>query len=166
MRAQFPALNNIILTSVNLLEDKQHPHHWGYMRLKAFMLSANVRIPIHRPTCIVLFWPSISGARKTRQSKFCLGSCGLTFTGSDQKMLQCERYEKWCCIDCAGVYSDIQYDLMAPNWKFNWFCDACEINAMSAVATDAHVEERVKVLLWTTRHQTKSSGKLPLYQSR
>ena len=73
----------------------------------------------------------------------CIGICGLTFSGDDEQMLCCERCEGWICRACVNISED-EYKFMTEWDDLHWFCSGCEVNAMSAVITDADIEEKCK----------------------
>ena len=59
-------------------------------------------------------------------------------------MIMCERCEGWTCQDCLGM-SDDQYTLATEGLaNFHYFCDNCDLTAMTTVQTDADIEEKCK----------------------
>lgn len=67
--------------------------------------------------------------------------CNKTFTGEDDKLLQCERCNSWECLACVG-YSTEEYEMLTKRPKVHWFCDPCQSPALYAVQTDNEIEER------------------------
>lgn len=73
----------------------------------------------------------------------CTG-CQITFTEECDHLVQCERCNEWSCQKCSSI-TDSEYEILT-NSKINihYFCNNCEQAAMTAVLTDAQVEEKCK----------------------
>ena len=84
-----------------------------------------------------------SSARDDNYTTKCNGTCGQIFSENNADMIQCERCERWTCLACSQI-SELEFDLVSKKKKFHWFCDSCEISAMTAVVTDASIEEKIK----------------------
>ncbi len=72
--------------------------------------------------------------------------CKVQFTRDDDKLIQCERCEKWQCAGCCG-YSDTEYRLLTNRPQLHWFCEVCQPQAMHAVQADKDIEERCNLYL-------------------
>ena len=71
----------------------------------------------------------------------CVGACGRTFGEDSEQMLSCERCDGWVCRECAGVPEEL-YVLVSNRDDFPYFCEECKMLAITAVRTDADIEEK------------------------
>ncbi|XP_052786446.1 uncharacterized protein LOC128221863 [Mya arenaria] len=67
--------------------------------------------------------------------------CEAVFVDIDDKLLECERCDKWFCIQCAGMEPSV-YSVMVANKNLHWFCHECEKPALTAVKSDKEIEEK------------------------
>ncbi len=67
--------------------------------------------------------------------------CEAVFVDNDDKLLECERCDKWFCIECAGMEPSV-YSIMVANKNLHWFCQECEKPALTAVKSNKEIEEK------------------------
>ena len=85
---------------------------------------------------------SIQDETRDPNSAQCI-NCKITFVSSSDHMLQCERCDEWKCQECASI-TDTEYEFLTKRKDMHWFCDECDLLAMSAVITDADIEDKCK----------------------
>lgn len=70
--------------------------------------------------------------------------CNSLFTDVEDKLIECERCEKWECLSCSKLSSD-QYDILTTGATgVHWYCNDCNFQAVQAVKTDNDIEEKCK----------------------
>ena len=71
-------------------------------------------------------------------------SCSQIFTDSDDKMLICERCDQFVCLRCSKI-SEAHYDFLQQSENnIHYYCDGCDLAAVTAVQTDMEIEEKCK----------------------
>lgn len=83
-------------------------------------------------------------------------TCLTVFTKQDDKLIQCDRCNKWVCLECTGVDENTYAVLNTPKGKrLHWFCKECEEDAMKAVHIDMEIKERCDEYLGILRDEIK-----------
>lgn len=68
--------------------------------------------------------------------------CQDVFTQEDDKLVECEKCDRWECQSCADLTNE-QYDaLRTAGEKMHWFCQCCNKGAMTAVKTAELIESK------------------------
>ncbi len=73
-------------------------------------------------------------------------SCNTFFCDDQDKLIECERCEKWICLKCSGL-TEGQYEAMndeSLGCMLHWFCITCTELAVKAVKTDNDLDEKCK----------------------
>ena len=70
--------------------------------------------------------------------------CSKYFVNKHDKLIECDRCEKWVCLPCSNLTSE-QYDAIDDN--LIWFCRHCRKPAIQAVKTDQSIEEKCNKFL-------------------
>ncbi len=73
----------------------------------------------------------------------CAGPCKQIFEDDSDQMLSCDRCNSWTCRECANVPENL-YEFLTNRDDFPYFCEDCKLLAMTAVHTDADIEEKCK----------------------
>ena len=83
-------------------------------------------------------------------------NCKVTFYEKDDALLQCDRCDKWSCLNCTSLTAE-HYKLLnaKASKRLHWFCDTCDTNAMKAVKTDLDIETKCKEYMGTLRSEMK-----------
>ena len=73
-------------------------------------------------------------------------ACDTLYTKDDDKLIECERCERWICLDCSGM-SEEHYNLLNDS-KYgeflHWFCQQCNQQAMKDWKTGNAIEIKCK----------------------
>jgi len=70
--------------------------------------------------------------------------CESVFSDEEGKLIECERCEKWECLDCSGL-EEAEYTLLnSRSSTIHWYCTGCNAQAISAVKSDNLIEEKCK----------------------
>ncbi len=76
--------------------------------------------------------------------RVCKG-CDQSFSGKEDKLIECERCGSLLCLDCSKLTSDEYVLLTKTTSMIHWYCPGnCEASAMSAVKTDNLIEDKCK----------------------
>ena len=68
--------------------------------------------------------------------------CSTEFNDDNDHVVECERCELYVCQTCLKI-DDVQYAAFSlPN--VHYFCDDCDIAAVTAVKTDADIDAKIK----------------------
>lgn len=68
--------------------------------------------------------------------------CQVVFTQKTDKLVECEKCDRWECQQCAEL-TNKQYDaLQSAGEKMHWYCQGCNPEAMSAVKTAELVKNK------------------------
>ena len=54
-------------------------------------------------------------------------------------LIECERCQKWICRTCADIRPE-EFNVIAGNERFHWFCDDCELFAMASIENSKKVD--------------------------
>lgn len=67
--------------------------------------------------------------------------CKSDFRDPNDKLIQCERCDKWFCVTCLKM-EDTHYSLISQRPDMHWYCQECEKKALEAVKNEKSIEER------------------------
>ena len=77
--------------------------------------------------------------------------CETTYHKENDKLIMCERCDKWVCLTCTE-YSDEEYDFLSTI-SLPWFCEPCRIPTVEAAKSDNLIENRCKEYFQTIREE-------------
>ena len=94
----------------------------------------------------------------SRNSKAPVGSvqcivCELFFISEHDKLVECDRCEKWVCLACSNL-NPSQYD--AIDDQLIWYCLSCRKPAIQAVRKDQSIEDRCNIFFEKIRDEFMS----------
>ena len=78
------------------------------------------------------------------ESNICY-KCETTYHKEKDKLIMCERWDKWVCLTCTE-YSDEEYDFLSNISLpcLPWFSEPCRIPTVEAAKSDNLIENRCK----------------------
>ena len=94
-----------------------------------------------------------SSTSKVSEDTAKCASCEKTFVSKEDKLMICERCEELYWIKCIKMKASV-YEVLRTTESTHWFCDDCQVRAMTAVVTDRSIEETVKKYSATCTYRT------------
>jgi hypothetical protein len=83
--------------------------------------------------------------------------CKKSFEDTDDKLISCDRCDKWFCLTCSGLDPQV-YDFLNDETTGNsimWLCGECKAPAIRAVKADMEIEARCTEFLTKFQEEVK-----------